>query len=428
MSADPDAVLAAVQGQGKLPSVTAAVARTGSEAWVGAAGAESDPDRVYRIGSITKTMTAVLVLQLRDEGLLDLDDRVGGLLPEAGYGDATLRGLLSHTAGMQSEPVGSWWERSPGVDVPTLLAANDGAGRVAGAGEYYHYSNLGYALLGEIAARLRGRSWWHLVQERLLTPLGMTATTYLPPADCAPGRSVDHFTGRLTPEPHADTVAMAPAGQLWSNVRDLLKWADFLAVGHPDVLLSSTLEEMADPVPPADGYGLGLRCVPMRDRTLVGHTGSMPGFQACLFVDRQSRDAVAVLANATTGLRPERLPGLFLGDGPVPECDPWAPTASVPAEVEPVLGLWFWGNTGESFEWSNEELVVRDLRSGEVDYRFGLVDGRLMGTAGYHRGERLDVVRRADGSVSHLECATFVYTRTPYDPEAPIPGGHPRPS
>lgn len=428
MSAALDAVLGAVQGQGRLPSVTAAVTRAGQETWAGAAGAETDPDRVYRIGSITKTMTAVLVLQLRDEGLLDLDDPVGRFVPETGYADATLRGLLTHTAGLQSEPVGPWWERTPGVDLGTLVSANDGSGRVAGPGEYYHYSNLGYALLGEVAARLRGRPWWDLVRERLLAPLGMAATSYHPPADCAPGRSVDHFAGTLTPEPHTDTVAMAPAGQLWSNVRDLLRWADFLAVGHPEVLAAATLAEMAREAAPAEGYGLGLRLMAVGERTLAGHTGSMPGFQASLFVDREQRDAVAVLANSTTGLGPERLPALFLGLADPPECEPWTPTVALPAEVVPVLGLWFWGNTGLTFEWSNEELVVRDLRSADVQDRFALADGRLVGSAGYHRGERLDVVRRADGSVSHLECATFVYTRTAYDPEVPIPGGHPPPS
>jgi hypothetical protein len=58
-------------------------------------------------------------------------------------------------------------------------------------------------------------------------------------------------------------------------------------------------------------------------------------------------------------------------------------------------------------------------------YRFAVVDGRVVGTSGYHAGETLHVVRRPDGSVGHLDVATFIFTRTPYDPEAPVPGGHP---
>ena len=95
-------------------------------------------------------------MQCRDDGLLSLDDPIGTVLPESGYADATIRGLLAHVSGMQSEPVGPWWERNPGVDAAELLAANDGSGAVFGPGEHYHYSNLGFALLGEAVARLRG--------------------------------------------------------------------------------------------------------------------------------------------------------------------------------------------------------------------------------------------------------------------------------
>ncbi len=127
--------------------------------WSGTAGAETSTDTQYRIGSITKTMTALLVLQCRDDGLLDLDDPIGKHVPETGYGSATVRSLLAHVSGMQSEPVGPWWERSPGGSVEDLLAANDGSGAVFGPGEQYHYSNLGFALLGEAVARLRRDDW-----------------------------------------------------------------------------------------------------------------------------------------------------------------------------------------------------------------------------------------------------------------------------
>ena len=77
--------------------------------------------------------------------------------------------------------------------------------------------------------------------------------------------------------------------------------------------------------------------------------------------------------------------------------------------------------------WHNDGLELRLMaRGGLLRERFELVDGVLVGVLGYHRGERLDVVRRADGSIRNLECATFVYTRVPYDAEVPIPGGHPR--
>ena len=95
-------------------------------------GRRTTSDTQFRIGSITKTMTAVLVMQCRDDGLLDLDDPIKRFVPETGYASATVRSLLAHVSGMQSEPVGPWWERSPGIPVEELLAANDGSVRCSG--------------------------------------------------------------------------------------------------------------------------------------------------------------------------------------------------------------------------------------------------------------------------------------------------------
>jgi CubicO group peptidase (beta-lactamase class C family) len=417
--------LARLQGRGRLPSVVAGVLTDGSLSWVGGAGDVAGPpdDTQYRIGSITKTLVAAAVLRLRDGGLLDLTDPIGRFVPETGYADATVRDLLAHVAGLQSEPVGSWWERSPGVELDALLTANDGSGAVAGPGEYYHYSNLGFALLGEAVARLRGATWWEVVSSELLAPLGMTRTTYLPTAPHAQGYSVDHFHETLTAEPHQDTRAMAPAGQAWSTVADLGRWADFLATGHPDVLARSTLDEMATPQSP--GYGLGLRLIDLDGRELTGHTGSMPGFLASLFVDRKTRDGSVLMTNAFAGQSMEGVPAVLLGDDEPEAVEPWRPSADVPDSVLGLPGLWFWGNTALELRWHHGLLRLHEPGVPQDAYEFDVRADRIVGTAGYHRGETLHVHRRADGSVSHLVCATFVYTRIPYDPDVPIPGGHP---
>jgi CubicO group peptidase (beta-lactamase class C family) len=416
-----------IQGHVRLPSIVAGVATAGTVSWVGGAGdVPGEPaDTQYRIGSITKTLVAVLVMRARDEGLLTLDDPIGRFVPESGYAEATIGSLLAHCSGMQSEPVGPWWERSPGVAVDALLSANDGSGRVAGAGEYYHYSNLGFALLGEAVARLRGAGWWDVVTAELLEPLGMSRTTYLPVAPHAQGHSVVHFTGELADEPHQDTGAMAPAGQAWSTVTDLLRWADFLASGHPDVLAPATLAEMATPRPPAAGYGLGLRLIDAADRRLTGHTGSRPGFLASLFVERSTRDACVALTNATSGLGMEWVPKMLLGDDEPDPVEPWTPSDAVPAALVGVPGVWFWGNTALELRWHRGQAVLMELGDPDDAYLFEVRGDRIIGVEGYHRGETLHVHRRPDGSVSHLVCATFVYTRIPYDPDVPIPGGHP---
>jgi hypothetical protein len=187
-------------------------------------------------------------------------------------------------------------------------------------------------------------------------------------------------------------------------------------------LSATTLREMGTVQPPAMDHGLGLAVLRHDGRAFVGHTGSMPGFQASLFVDPDTRDGVVVLTNATTGFTTNGvLETIFGGQDPT-WVTPWRPTVAVPPEVGPILGVWFWGNTAVELRWQNDELQLRALRNAQLSDTFELRDGRLVGTAGYHRGETLHVVPRDDSTISHLDCATFIYTRVPYDPAAPIPG------
>ncbi|MFL6061705.1 MAG: serine hydrolase domain-containing protein [Marmoricola sp.] len=404
------AVLDRTQATGRLPSVVGARVQDGRVVEAGRAGELGDVEAQYRIGSITKTMTAVLVMQAVEDGLLRLDDALGEHVPETGYAAATLRELLGHTAGLQAEPVGTWWERSPGVDVATLLAANDGTGRVFAAGEAFHYSNLGFALLAEAVARRRGSTWAELVAERLWTPLGMARTSCTPVAPHAQGYSVGHFTGTLTEEPHHDVGAMAAAGQVWSTLADLARWLDLLATGREGIIRAGTLAAMAVPIAPGIDYGLGLRLLD----GLVGHTGSMPGFLATAFVDPRTRSGVVGFANATTGVSMDDL-ARMLRDGAEPEpVEPWVPSESVPDAVAELLGLWFWGNTAHEVRWHNGRLELHSLTERNNEDAFELTPSGWRGTSGYLLGERLEVARRPDGTLDHLECATFRFTRTPY--------------
>jgi CubicO group peptidase (beta-lactamase class C family) len=433
--------LASTQAGGRLPSVVAGLVRDGEPVWWGARGVavpgHEPTDVQYRIGSITKTMTAVLVLQLVRDGRIGLDDPASVVLGDVGtggigYGDRSLRTLLAHSSGMQSEPAGSWWERSAGLSWDELAAANDGSGAVFPALQEFHYSNLGYALLGELAARLLGTTWWEAVATRVLAPLGMTRTSYLPEGAAAQGWSVHPYESRLVAEPATDTGAMAPAGQVWATITDLARYATFLLDGHPDVLSAGELKQAFGPQSgnPKDGvryaHGLGFQLFPGGSGTLAGHTGSMPGFLATVLVDRGRRVGGVVLANATVGYSPAAIVTELLDE--LERCEPtierpWNPSPELPAELAGVPGVWHWGNTPIVFTMEGTELVGR--RNGVELYRFAVVDGRVVGLSGYHAGEELHVVRRDDGTIGHLDIATFIYTRTPYDPDAPAPGGHP---
>ncbi|KQZ70211.1 serine hydrolase domain-containing protein [Nocardioides sp. Root151] len=428
------AKIAHVQVNGRLPSIVAGVVRDGALVWCDGYGdVQGEPaDVQYKIGSITKTLTAVLILQLVDEGSLSLEDTAGSVLGDVGYGDRTIRSLLAHNSGMQAEPNGSWWERSPGLSFDELAAANADSTGALPVGQQFHYTNLAYGLLGEVVARLRGDTWWSNVQSRILEPLGMTRTSYQAEGVHAQGTSIDPYSGEATDEPHPDTGAMAPAGQLWSTVTDLATYCSFLLEGHPDVLSKEWLETAYIPQSGAlasglaSGHGLGFQMHRGGSGTLVGHTGSMPGFVATCFVDRVRRTGVVGFANAMSGMPADSLATTLLeeleaSEPTLPQA--WRPSTDVPAEVREVLGVWHWGPKMFVFRWERDELVVS--RDGVVAYRYRLRDGSLVGTAGYQMGETLRVVRNDDGSVNHLDLATFIFTRTPYDPNAPIPGGLP---
>lgn len=436
-------LVAEAQADGRAPSVVAGVVRDGALVWSGGWGDVPGPvtDTQYRIGSITKTLTAVTVLQAVRDGLVALDDPVGSVLTELGttppsYGDRTLRQLLSHSSGMQSEPAGEWWERTPGVPFAELVAAHDGSGAVFPAGQQHHYTNLAFALLGESVARLRGVTWWETVRSGVVEPLGLARTTYLPEGVAAQGWSVDPYARTLVAEPATDTRAMAPAGQVWSTVADLATYAGFLVDGHPDVLDVDWLDLASHPVGATRhsrmgaAHGLGLALLRGGSGLLRGHTGSMPGFQAACFADAPRRTAAVVLANATTGVPTSALATRLLEtlhDAEPTLPTPWRPSTDLPAVVADVLGVWHWGNTPSVWTWEDAVVVVR-VREAEM-YRFAVreVEGTpaLVGVRGYHDGETVHVVRREDGSVSHLEAATFVYSRAPYEPGTPVPGGHP---
>lgn len=434
------AVLADGQASGRLPSLVAAVVRDGEIVWRGFRGtwaltdgtAPVDPfDVQYRIGSITKTFTAVLLLQLARDRVVSLNEPASRWLGEVEYGGLSLRSLLAHSSGMPSEPAGAWWERSPGQTWDELTAANRGDRSIFDVGHQFHYSNLAYGLLGEVVARACGVSWWECVQTRILDPLGLSRTSYLPQAPVAQGWSVHPWRGTLEVEPAADTGAMAPAGQLWSTARDLATYAAFLVSGDDDVLTLARLQEAAHPQTGtrherlASAPGLGFQLARGGSGMLVGHSGSMPGFLASCFADRSRGTGVAILSNGTTGLRPGLLGQRLLEE--LEACEPsitpeWGPEVTVPEQCVDILGLWHWGNTPFLLAMESGELVVRTT-AGVESQRFRADQGRIVGINGYHDGEELRVARRADGSVSHLEAATFIYTREPYDPDAPIPGG-----
>jgi CubicO group peptidase (beta-lactamase class C family) len=424
------------QAEARMPSLAAMVIRDGRQVWFGARGtvegAAPTTATQYRIGSITKTLVAVQVMRLRDEGLVDLNDPLSKHVPATPVGDVTIAQLLSHTAGLTAEPPGPWWERTPGVEIDALAATLDSHSARHRPGRRFHYSNLGFALLGELIARHRGVGWAEAVRSEILEPLGMGGTTTRPREPHARGYAVHPWADVLLPEPEHDAVAMAPAGQLWSTPADLARWAAFLSAGEEKVLCAATLAEMREPAIVEDGdmwnvgHGLGVQLFRHRGRRLTGHGGSMPGFLAVVWADPADRVGVLCMANATSGLRAsiatDLLDILDTHEPPIPR--EWAPTPADAGMLE-LTGPWYWGPTAYLLRLlPGRDVSLTPTGSPGRASRFtAQADGTWLGLDGYYTGETLRLMRRADGSISHLDLNTFVFTREPYDPAAPVPGG-----
>ncbi|WP_066944760.1 serine hydrolase domain-containing protein [Streptomyces lushanensis] len=430
--------IALAQTAGRAPSLVAAVAREGRMVWTDSRtcvdGHAPDADTQYRVGSITKTFTAVLVLRLRDEGLLDLGDPLEKHLPGTGVGEVTVAQLLDHTAGLAAESPAPWWERTPGSVRPELSDVLGERPVLHPAGRRHHYSNPGYALLGSLIEAVRGASWEEVLRREILEPLGMSRTTTRPVVPHAGGWAVHPWADVMLPEPAMDLGLMAPAGQLWSTAADLCRFAGFLAEGDAKVLSPESVREMRAPSAPPEagqwdgGYGLGVQLAHRGGRSLAGHTGSLPGFVASLWVGVEDGVAAVVLANATSGpvvgLVASDLIGIVVEAEPrIPE--PWRPLPTVDQKLLELTGPWYWGTQPFGLKLTADRGVeLRPLRGGGRGSLFGMQpDGTWTGRDGYYAGETLRVVRRADGSVDHLDLGSFVFTRQPYDAAADVPGG-----
>jgi CubicO group peptidase (beta-lactamase class C family) len=434
-----------LQATARIPALTVALRRNDRPLWtmeVGGSGTERplDAQTRLRIGSVTKTFTAVLVLRARDAGLVDLDDAIAAHLPVPKHGELTLRRLLSHTAGLQREPFGDVWDTLLVPESEQFVADLARAEALYPQSRRFHYSNLAYALLGEVVARRSKASWAELVAEQITGPLGLSATGPQRDELSAVGYLVDPYSDNARPEPPTDFGVFGPAAQLWSTAADMATWAAFLADPASvdpkgDVLAASTLEEMRWPHTVRDGeqwvsgIGLGLMVYPRPERVLhVGHNGAMPGFLASVYGcagGEGNPGGVGLAVLSSSGTADEIFPfshdliDQALADDPM-EIAPWRPGEPAPQRYQSVLGRW-WGEGYEYiFRWEGGRLTARgvDDPAGTPASVFEPVvtdpaDGQevLRTVSGREVGELLRLHRDSEGVVTRMHWATYRFTR-----------------
>jgi CubicO group peptidase (beta-lactamase class C family) len=313
-----------------------------------AQGVRITPQTIYHYGSITKTLTAIAIMQLRDRGRLSLDDRITNYIPELrqvhnpfGSMDAvTLRMLMSHSAGFQ-DPTwpykqGKPWEPFEPTTWNQLVAMFPYQEVAFEPGSRYSYSNPGFIYLARVIEQLTGDPWESYIQKNIFSPLGMTRSYFrATPYYLATDRS--HNYTRIKDASGVEIVSdngadfdpgiTIPNGGWNAPLTDLAAYLAFLTnATHGDpatqqlydtVLKHSTLTEMWQPLYktaedgseiPEDAVGLSFFSVRHGRTLFVGHTGNQAGFRAFLFLNPATGAGVIAAVNTDSDLTPPSRP------------------------------------------------------------------------------------------------------------------------
>lgn len=291
-------------------------------------GIDAGVGTVYRIGSISKTFTAYLMMLLVQDGTISLDESVAKYLPEIKLlkwkegGDAseiTFRELASHTAGLAREPgllnaaagpIGEW-ENKVLSSIPTTDVAFS-------PGTKYSYSNIGYGILGLALSRAAHKPFMQMVETRIFKPLHMTSSFYIIPAGYEDRIAVGYHRNAFGGKPNGE-VAKAeyagrgykvPNGGIYTTTGDL---ARFIIAQYSDSdQLAKKYREMMQTIQTPEkskyGYGFGLDVVYPEDGSkIAGHNGSVAGYTAFMVFRPGLKVGAIVMRNCDYGV--ERIPG-----------------------------------------------------------------------------------------------------------------------
>ncbi|GAB2577439.1 hypothetical protein GCM10027066_20010 [Dyella jejuensis] len=261
-------------------------------------------DDVYRIGSITKTVTAATILLLSQQGKLSLDDHLSKFLPEFPHAsDITLAELLSHTAGVSDN-----WNADPTLrlDTKTLVGLIAKQPLDFKPGSKWLYSNSGYVLLGAVIEKVTGHRWDEVERELVLAPFGMDHSGYYPD-DVVVNQLVQGYSvneqGTVARPPFVSISGPMTAGALSSTADDIRRLA--IGLNTSNVFPPSLLKEMTTPTRLPEGsivpYGYGVMLYTVRGEQAFEHNGGIEGFSSQYVYVPGEKVTVAVLANSDSG-------------------------------------------------------------------------------------------------------------------------------
>lgn len=324
--------------QGPMPGVAYAVVIDGELAYAGAQGAVQSgaakaltPQTRMRWNSVSKLHVAMAVMQLVEDGTLDLDAPVTDWVPDLALDNAdpdalTLSGLMRHTTALPD-----FWDTSCETALDAYWAGASPALH-APVGEFYNYSNAGWSLTGLVLENATGQPFLELMQDRVLDPAGMTTATFDVEETVASGDYTIGTDGTYfyTPD-NNDCAYVRPAGWLHGSAVDLARMAEVHLAGGQGLLSQDSLTAMQTGVPTGSGsdYGYGMSSYTYRGERLVGHSGAGAGHLSSWVLAPDSGFAVVAVTNSTlaspsaiTRRATELFLDLALQDAEDPSTDP----------------------------------------------------------------------------------------------------------
>jgi CubicO group peptidase (beta-lactamase class C family) len=338
---------------------------------------------IFRIGSITKQFTAAAILQLAEQGKLQLDEPLSRYLKEPylkgtsqPIARVTLRQLLQHTSGIPNYTNLPWFEghRGEAATPEEVVAAFADLPLEFEPGTRFAYSNSGYFLLGLVLEQVSGQRYIDDLRQHLFAPAGIVDTRYCPDAQDYP-RAVPGYQrgpGKLMPAAAISMTIPFSAGGLCSTVADLVSWSQALVAGK--IVQPETFAGMSSAATLPGGqhspYGFGLFHGELEGHTRISHAGGIHGFVSDLAHYPDADLYIAVLVNtegAVASTLSERLARIVLG---IPEAEP-RDLPLLEADVQPLLGTYIIADLGQTLRvvWRDGALRLGPAQAPDKSFR-----------------------------------------------------------
>ncbi len=395
------------------------------------------PDTKFRIGSISKQFTAVLILKLEEQGKLSVNDPLKKYIPDqpAAWDKITLFNLLTHTSGLPD------YTGLP--DYPKLQTLPTTPGEIMARfrdkplefqpGEKMKYCNSGYVVLTYVIEKVTGGSYEKFLQDQILTPVGLKDTGYDSAAHVIRHRAIGYLlnsNNEIETSHFVDMTVPQGAGALYSTTEDLLKWE--LALFGGKILQPASLVKMTTPF--LRNYGFGLFIRDDHGRKMIEHSGGIDGFNTDLAYYPDEKLTIVVFRNVNTRWRQTditaKLAAVYFGDPVAIDAPSRARTQDVSSMGAIVAALYdvISGPAGQKRDWDRfRSLFVPSAHliptvrqpSGEFGTRPYTVDGYALAVGpGLERSGffEKEVARRVEtfGNIAQL-FSTYESRRNPGD-------------